>query len=80
MAFHLQDGWHFERLEDGSVRLYIEIDGRRPFATVATEDSWASAVSAVSAEGENSETHQAALELHRGKARAARRRRRDGDE
>lgn len=66
MAFHWKDGWYFERLNDGGVRIFhlpvgeqiadenIEIDA----------DSWASIISSVSEQGETAETFKEAGEFH----------------
>jgi hypothetical protein len=57
--FHAKEGWYFERLEDGGVRVtfsnyHVDLDA----------NTWASAVASVSAMGENAETFEAALEWH----------------
>jgi hypothetical protein len=65
--FHLQDGLHFERLQDGSVRV-AKTDGSQggPVEWEMTVDagSWASVVADICKQGETAETHKAALEFH----------------
>ena len=52
MAYHWKDGWHFEKLENGSVRIYHIEPGVKP--EIADEDieidaaSWHDLVEAVS--------------------------------
>lgn len=58
--FHARDGWYFERLEDGSVRLF----GDGSVHVDLDPDTWASAVASVTAQGENRETFDAARKLH----------------
>lgn len=69
--FHYTDGWYFERLEEGTVRIYHNNKG----AFGATEEdqvldidpaSWASIVASVSKLGETSETYQRAIAYHQG--------------
>lgn len=59
MAFHYRDGWYFERLEDGSVRI-THPDGpgvnSEPEEFDIDPDSWASIVAAVTPVGDNAET------------------------
>ncbi len=61
MSFHAKEGWTFERTEHGEVHLVS------PGADVILDaDTWSSAVAAVSAPGENRQTWDAAMRLHRG--------------
>lgn len=75
MAFHWQNGWYFERLDDGSVRIYHQdpvskrTAGEGEFAEYDTcidihMDSWASIVASVCARGETGETWREALQFH----------------
>ena len=66
-GFHAHDGWYFEREDDGSVRICAAVD-RSTEMVVLTAAEWASVVTAVSAQGQTSETYQAALKLHGGGA------------
>lgn len=66
--FHWQDGWYFERLEDGSVRIekiYGTGEGTHSIQAEATIDpaSWASVICEVS--GKPSD-YQAAERFHAG--------------
>lgn len=62
-GFHANDGWYFERQEDGSVKISAAVS--RCVETITLKPAeWASVVTAVSALGETSETYQAALRLH----------------
>ena len=69
MAFHSIYGWYFERMENGGVRIR-KMDERHDhqdeiiLAVELPADTWASAVASVSAEGETSETFNAARALH----------------
>ena len=69
--FHLKDGWCFTRQPNGNVLIEQRnsvID--RVVARVETDSSgWASMVAAMSARGENLETHNAARAFHDGCAR-----------
>ncbi len=74
MAFHWKDGWYFERLDDGSVRIRHEDPATKAEGAYVENDvcidipidSWASIVASVSAKGETSETWKEALHLHGG--------------
>lgn len=57
--FHAQAGWSFEREPTGSVR----IDSPKG-TVILNADTWASAVAAVSHDGENRQTFDAAVALH----------------
>ncbi len=69
--FHYRDGWYFERLEDGSVRI-THPDGWIDDKTQAHEDfdidpaSWASIVAHVSKLGETAESYQHTIAAHQG--------------
>lgn len=73
--FHAHDGWHFERLKDGSVRVTREetqdykgqplLNGSVELETVVFDpDTWASIVASVSKKGENGDTFARASRLH----------------
>jgi hypothetical protein len=62
-GFHANDGWYFERQEDGSVKISAAVSRSAETITLKPAE-WASVVTAVSARGETSETYQAALRLH----------------
>lgn len=57
--FHSKNGWCFERLPTGSVR----IDSPNS-SVVLDANTWASAVASVSKEGEDRASFDAALALH----------------
>lgn len=62
--FHHVNGWHFLRLDDGSVRIRLE----RPFTPDITHtirpNEWASIVAAVAPNHGSAEEHAAAEQLH----------------
>jgi hypothetical protein len=62
-GFHANDGWYFERQDDGSVKISAAVDRSTETITLPPA-AWASVVTAVSAQGETSETYQAALQMH----------------
>lgn len=66
-GFHLRDGLHFTRLENGAVRidwlLGTGVDDPKKSVTVA-ENEWASAVASVSKEGDNHDQWMKARILH----------------
>lgn len=72
MAFHAQDGLHFERILNGGVRVFcrsphIDSDGQRPetMSVELTASEWASVMTSVSCRGsETSRLHQEALDFH----------------
>ena len=69
--FHYRDGLHFERLEDGSVRItypggWIDDKRREEETFVIEANSWASIVAHVSHRGATAETFPAALIFHNG--------------
>lgn len=73
MAFHAMNGWHFERMEDGGVRI-TKTDQRpdhRGEVVAGVElpaETWCSAVASVSAKGENHTTYfDGAVRLHDGR-------------
>lgn len=68
--FHYKDGWYFERLVDGSVRIIKNI-GSLPSATSVTIDpaSWASIVAHVSLDGDTADTFAKAVVFHQGGAK-----------
>ena len=60
--FHAKDGWFFERLTDGAVKITTEA-----FCDITLDaDTWASAVASVSAAGDMAETFKLAVNLHMG--------------
>ena len=71
--FHLSDGLHFGRTDDGGVRI-VKTNGPSPddreaiitldFTTDA--DGWASTISSVCAHGETGETFEHAHKFHTG--------------
>jgi len=65
-VFHAKDGWWFERIDKGRVRVQIIPPGYTiPYLVVELDaDTWASVVAAVSARGETGEVWKEALELH----------------
>lgn len=69
--FHYKDGWYFERLEDGSVKItypggWIDDKKRAEEEFVIDSSSWASIVASVTPAGDNAETFRAAEKLHSG--------------
>lgn len=73
MPYHLRDGFYFERLTDGSVKIMVaEADPRDatvfngPWSREITvpANEWASVVAAVSLHGEHGASYQAALDFH----------------
>jgi hypothetical protein len=84
--FHAKDGWFFERLEDGSVRIVKTDDGREPWGDptwVSTErtsnvqqeailppETWASVIASLSPDREQNGSYDLALLLHRDGANA----------
>jgi hypothetical protein len=62
-GFHAKDGWYFERQEDGSVKISAAVD-RCTEVIVLAASEWPSVVAAVSAQGETSESYQAAVLVH----------------
>lgn len=65
-AFHVSDGWFFERVgDDGSVKINAAVGQSAETITLTmTAAEWASVIAAVSAQGETAETYQAASNLH----------------
>jgi len=65
-VFHAKEGWYFERITDGGVRVLIQPhEYTPPTQTVEFDaDTWASIVAAVSARGESREVWAEALALH----------------
>lgn len=55
MAYHSRNGLHFERLWDGSVRIFMKprVDDEPVELAVLPENEWASVVASVSESGEN---------------------------
>lgn len=65
MAFHLKDGWYFERISQGAVRIYhLGYTGLMDRGIVADADSWASIMASVSAQGDTAESFQEARNFH----------------
>lgn len=74
--FHLRDGFFFERVADGGVRIVYTRPGKRfrgsvTAETTVPENEWASVLAFVSAPGENIETWQTARRFHAGRYAAA---------
>lgn len=63
--FHAIQGWYFERLEDGAVRVRHG-DGPQMEVVELDANTWASAVASVCHFGEMSETYRQALDFHMG--------------
>lgn len=66
MMFHWQDGWTFERLENGAVHIRHEVKGAVFVDLVIPAWHWASIIAAVSPQGETPETWQQARAFHQG--------------
>jgi hypothetical protein len=77
MSFHAKDGWYFDRLDGGQVRITKRVpvlsdDGEYASERAVIEiveldeNSWASVVASVSEKGEDRDTFDAAQRLHRG--------------
>jgi len=68
MAFHWKNNWYFERLYDGSVRIYHEdpaTKGEEGDVCIDIDpDSWVSIMASVSAQGDTAESFQEARNLH----------------
>jgi len=64
-GFHANDGWYFERQDDGTVKISAAVSRCAETITL-NPAAWASVVAAVSGQGETSDTYQAALSLHEG--------------
>ena len=65
MAFHFKDGWYFERIADGVVRIQQVSDETVVNARIDIDpNSWASIIATVSAAGETAESFQVAQEFH----------------
>ena len=67
--FHYKEGWYFERLPNGSVKISREPQDRvinPPMVTILEidADSWPSIVASMSVSGENAHTFQTAQKLH----------------
>lgn len=62
-GFHAKDGWYFERLDGGGVKISAAVNRSTETITLPAAE-WASVLAAVSAQGETSETYQAALRMH----------------
>jgi hypothetical protein len=67
-AYHAHDGWEFQRLPDGSVRLTKEPAAGEYAGQMVTfsVEEWASIVASVSVAGETAETWRAAERAHMG--------------
>ena len=61
-GFHAKDGWYFERQDDGSIKISAAVN-RCTETIVLPPMEWASVVAATSAQGETSESYQAARQL-----------------
>ncbi len=65
--FHAKDGWFFQRVDNGDVRIMLQPSGfgGQPQAQVQlSSDTWASIVATVSAKGETAESWKAASNFH----------------
>lgn len=63
MSFHTTDGWHWRRLEDGTVQVFNDRLGVQHKMDAST---WASVVASVSAGGETAERFAQAEAFHSG--------------
>jgi hypothetical protein len=76
-GFHCEDGWHFQRLDGGMVRIaYAPIGASSPTWVTVPPTVWASIVCSVSLDGETAERWNEAQDFHgrhRGGAVEARR-------
>ena len=66
--FHLKEGWFFERLPEGKVRI-LKRESASDEAPIVMEvvvdkPGWCSVISSVSAEGETSRKYDEAVEFH----------------
>lgn len=61
LGFHVRHGLYFKRMAGGSVLVTCAA-----FSFQVSAAEWASVVAAVSEDGEDAGTHQAALRLHNG--------------
>jgi len=66
MAFHAQDGWFFERNDNGSVTMSLKVYYGDDLCDTRSETTfepslWASVVASVSKEGETKDTWEKAL-------------------
>lgn len=59
-GFHAKDGWYFERLDDGSVKVSAAV-ARSTEAITLGPSTWASIIASMSAAGETSQTYHQAL-------------------
>lgn len=68
-TFHAAEGWHWLRLEDGSVRIEhrIDLEGNADAAITLDPSSWSSVVAFVSARGETAQTFHEAAAFHAGR-------------
>lgn len=66
--YHWQNGWYFERLENGEVHIFKKTEPDVPVIPqmYIPANEWASIVASVSKDGENSSTYTAAENLHSG--------------
>lgn len=66
-GFHLREGFHFERVGDGDVRITYAPKGEIVAQITVPENEWASVVASVSANGETAGTWQSARGYHMGR-------------
>jgi hypothetical protein len=65
--FHAKDGWYFDRLPGGMVRIERRTNDAKNTlieALTVTPETWASIVASVSELGETGDTHRHALIFH----------------
>ena len=62
--FSYRDGWMFLRLEDGSVQISRDEDGKEKVVLVVDPDGWKSIITSVSKRGETAEAWQEAELFH----------------
>lgn len=68
--FHATDGWYFERLSDGRVRIVVQpkLDEAPVTDIIFDEGTWCSIAASVSPNGDNAASFAAATAVHQGKA------------
>ncbi len=65
--FHAKEGLFFERLEDGEVRVRVDLGSHSPIPDVIIDldsDTWCSVIASVSFRGDVAEAFQEAKRFH----------------
>lgn len=62
--YHLAEGFHFERLDNGSVKMTFTNDLGETGEIICTDHEWASMLTSLSKTGEDSEKFNQALQFH----------------